>query len=598
MADINFESIKTKILPYFIKVYGEEYRNVIVSRMDKIEPIFYYKVEDLKNKMNLEKSAKRVELTMKFLENNNINIPNDLKKGMLDNRSTYELSNIPEAIKLLKICFDGNSYNDSIYGKISDIYLKPTDDRNIIAKSIYALKRFDINISKENYNTWVNTKEAEELSTYIEKLMNTIEPLDAEYKEFVNSYDDIEKIIENSNNIESELKQKYTIEYLKSLDKYMNEKDKKMFKEYLSSSNNDWYSFKNDIDIFKITGDIFLGNGIIDAFSEDADNKLNNPETSNFVCQSILDDRIKYYTLMGMYKNDMSKEEFLNSDSAKIHRPRKELVNDIISKRIDFRKKYESEILESTSSYKENMSKINDLNLETDASFTLDNMKNGTICINPNVKINNGTIEPSALLFFSPSAALPQYVDVQFIHEVNHAIELSLLDYNTTDRKATYKCGFEDISDYGTERPNVEFSETINQLIAMEVTELMHQDNVYLFNDSKTAKIHGGTSYERQNVLVNNFWKLFKKDIMKSRMDNNLDSLYAVVGKENFEKLNCLINEYKQMPYYQMMNDVVNNKNTEFSQKHATILANVNTITNKMAEYSNYDKTSSTVMGM
>ncbi|MFV0250376.1 MAG: hypothetical protein ACK5HP_05035 [Bacilli bacterium] len=105
----------------------------------------------------------------------------------------------------------------------------------------------------------------------------------------------------------------------------------------------------------------------------------------------------------------------------------------------------------------------------------------------------------------------------------------------------------------------------------MEITEAMHKYGLYLFDNPNTSKVRGGTSYEQQRRFIEGFWKKFRKDIINARVNNNLDSLFNLVGKENFDKLNGIINAYSSSPYYKMMDDVINNRSTDLTDKRTSL---------------------------
>ena len=71
----------------------------------------------------------------------------------------------------------------------------------------------------------------------------------------------------------------------------------------------------------------------------------------------------------------------------------------------------------------------------------------------------------------------------------------------------------------------------------------MHQEGNYILNTKEDAKIANGTTYELMKFLVIDFYDEYKKWIIASRKDGNMDILFEQVGKENFDKLNQLINE-------------------------------------------------------
>jgi len=171
------------------------------------------------------------------------------------------------------------------------------------------------------------------------------------------------------------------------------------------------------------------------------------------------------------------------------------------------------------------------------------------------------------------------------IHEINHAMELSLISYE--DDSPVYKCGFETLTDDDDEmRPYEQTSEVVNQLIAMEIATKMHESGVYLFNTPENAKIKGGTSYEQQRIFIEKFWITFKKTIMKSRVLNNLNELFEIVGKENFDRINSIVTKYRKLPYYQMMDDIINKRTTSLTIRRQELFNEANKICDEMLLYS------------
>ncbi len=574
-------------LPYFIQIYGEEFKDIIVAGLNRIEPIVYSTVQSKKYAMYNMQAAKRVELTIRFLEYNNIYLSDEVKTKMIKSNKTDEIEELPDAEKLLRACFGSPEYREVTYNGIKTIPREPTDNEYIIEKSVGILKNLGIYISAEKFNEWILTDEAKEVFARIEKLSEYIDILDIEFREFDKQFDDLKPLIEKSDEIERKTNEKYMVEFLKSIEKYTSEYDKKLLELYLSSDKKDWYSFQSKIDIFKVVGNSFDENSVIESFSSKADEKMNDPSVSQFSKETIIEDRIKYYRLIGLYKDQMPKEEFLLTEEARVNIPKQEFMDEITAKKKYFKELAEKETVEITSSYKDNLEQINNLDLETNVGFTIDKIIKGTMYIDPNTRTVNGYPELVTLLFFSPEGCLQEYIDVTLIHELNHAIELSLVDY--TNGKSLYKCGFEFLCTEEDEvRDYVEFSEVMNQVIAMEVTEAMHRDGVYLFDNPNTSKIQGGTSYEQQRNFIRVFWEKFRKDIIRARVSNNLNSLYHVVGKENFDKLNKIINEYSTLPYFEMMDDVVNNRVTELTKKRMNLLNDTMDTCERMIEHAKW----------
>ena len=61
----------------------------------------------------------------------------------------------------------------------------------------------------------------------------------------------------------------------------------------------------------------------------------------------------------------------------------------------------------------------------------------------------------------------------------------------------------------------------------------------------------------------------------------------CAVGRENFEELNNIINEYKALPYYNLMDDLMNNRTTNLTMKNDALMKRTISVQNKMMEHSN-----------
>lgn len=583
--NIDFEQIKLAVLPYFIQIYGEEYKDIIVDRLNKIEPIFYSDLDSNAHVMHNMQSQKRAELTIKFLEDNGIYLSEELKEKAITTGNTYGIKNNVEAKKLLDICFSRVGYDDYPDLKIKKVKQVPLDNEYLIRTNVEFFEKLGCNVNEQNYNDWILSDEATKIFEKIKDLLLKINKLDAEYHEFDRQFADFKKTLDRGIEIKRSLEEKYMLEFLGTIKQHMNKHDIELLENYLNSSEKDYYSFKRNMSILKIVGDSLYDDSILNAFSSKSDEKLSDPEIPNYMKQSINSDRIKYYKEMNMYNGEIKEEEFLKSNVALFKRMPQNLADEILAKKENYRNLCEEKYVEETSSYKENMEDIQKMGFETESSFNAEIIKNGIKCINPNVRIVNGKPESVALLLFSVQNCPYEYIDVTLIHEINHAIELSLVDYSNDN--VICKTGFEYLSECHSKRFYTQFSEIINQIIAMEVTEAMHKDGVYLFDNPKTSKIKGATSYENQIQFVQGFWEHFRKDIMYARINNNMDSLFATIGRENFEELNNIINENVLLPRGILMNDLINNRTTELTMKYDALMKRAITVQNKMIEYSN-----------
>lgn len=145
--------------------------------------------------------------------------------------------------------------------------------------------------------------------------------------------------------------------------------------------------------------------------------------------------------------------------------------------------------------------------------------------------------------------------------------------------------------DERTEKRNYElFNEIINELIAQEISTIISDAGIYIFNTKEDKKITGGTSYENTRFLVKNFYETYKKEILESRKYGNLEIIYNAVGKENFEELNQLFYEYNEhfnigLGMLKVYEDLENNVETELTKKFKDLVARRNNILAKMEEH-------------
>ena len=172
--NIDFKQLKEKILPYFIEVYGEEFRDIIVARMNQIEPIFYSTVDSKKTDMYTKQSAKRIELTFRFLEHSGIQLSQEAKDKVIKSRSAFILSEIPEAKSVLQACFGSYEYIEAPIGGINAISRvgEVPNQKYVIEQSVEALKKLGIVVSVETYDEWILTDEAKLVFAKIDELKN------------------------------------------------------------------------------------------------------------------------------------------------------------------------------------------------------------------------------------------------------------------------------------------------------------------------------------------------------------------------------------------------------------------------------------------
>lgn len=134
-------------------------------------------------------------------------------------------------------------------------------------------------------------------------------------------------------------------------------------------------------------------------------------------------------------------------------------------------------------------------------------------------------------------------VDETLIHELNHVLEMNVISKNEKD-EYTYACGWQ----HGLRSfekcildPQYKMiNEVINELISQDIIQIMRENNGCIF-EPKSENIDYVSAYNIGFIIIKDFFEKYKESIIQSRLNNDLNIIYDVVGKENFEELNELL---------------------------------------------------------
>lgn len=132
-------------------------------------------------------------------------------------------------------------------------------------------------------------------------------------------------------------------------------------------------------------------------------------------------------------------------------------------------------------------------------------------------------------------------MDSDIIHELNHAYEYFVYYVNNKF-----------VSGGGWDIDNAEMisgfrkyeliSEYVNQRIAVDITNIMHNNGDFIYSLEEPPK--DSSLYMYLDFLLCDFYDSFKDIIIESRSKNNGNYLFDMIGKDNFDRLNDLVNEF------------------------------------------------------
>lgn len=537
-------------------------------------------------------------LSVKFLRNIGMDISKETEDEVYK-RGTFALSE--EHKEVLKQYFGTSNFID--YGKIFSFDDKLINSENDYANRMHKsnrceiLKAMGLEISPENYDEVIQTKQGQECLNRVMDIYKVASECKNEYNQFNEDNKDYIEYLEKVKKYEQELKYKYMTEYATQILPYCDKELGAKIEEALAKNYTSDYRFTQEVD----KDGIYIaryGEPLILAFSEDAEEKL---AKDNFDSHLVKSDRVKYFKAKGLDLGN-NYEDYENSEDAKKLLPDKELVETLYTIKKECDKEMDMEFFLNTGNYEACKRNILAQGIKIQDNFCKEFVENGVTCIVPNVRQDaDGNYSLFNIVHLPLVKILPEYKDVQIIHELLHTVESSMKQLSKDE--IYFKFGFDEVvepicknedelivddrqGDPNEQKRRYElFSENIHQELAIEVTRRLHEKGIYLYGDQKLAKETGSTSYERYNVVTKNFQQEYREEMIDGMMLPNRDGITELVGKENFERLNATVSEYAELPFYKMMDDVLSKRDTDLTRKRIELANRGKKIVVDMKEY-------------
>lgn len=289
-------------------------------------------------------------------------------------------------------------------------------------------------------------------------------------------------------------------------------------------------------------------------FDENNEKILNDPTSDDWKKESILSDRCyfmrKFFPVLEGMEEPTYKDYLANSETREFISKTIEICSRISRRKIELYNEMVNEQIENLDDYRECRRIVDEMNFVDKGDPLGPFVYTGPIsCYSDNfVKTENGyALRPMILL----NSGTPE-LDETLIHELNHAYETFILGVDETGclsicgwdyTKTVFQSRKDKIGEryQGISRGYELMNEYINDRIAQEITDKMHSKGNIIFCNTKNKS---SSSYLIVKFLLEDFFQEFKEVIIKSRSNNNIQYIYDTVGKENFEELNNLINEF------------------------------------------------------
>ncbi len=280
-------------------------------------------------------------------------------------------------------------------------------------------------------------------------------------------------------------------------------------------------------EIKQMIGDFDGNEGLIDSFSTEANEKLQDKNASKWQKKQILQNRKKYLEL---FEKDMGN---LDLDDMKKVLPEPLEADKFLLYKQEYEFSAKTNIYSQIPIHQKNLEIIKN-NFpdfaEEDYIEMVSNENNLGSCMAELTNKNNQYFK-HGLIVISKGENL-ENLDDTLIHELNHWLEINIdipLDENAKFYSGT--SGWvtiggqiidedfeENLENQETEEdPYVLLDENINDQIARAITKKMHDKGTYIFSHKDHVNLSKNSYYQNYDFLTKDFFDEFKEEIIKSR---------------------------------------------------------------------------------
>lgn len=583
------EEIKKAISLYieaFVKFYGEERRQEIEEKFNNLLCIGYQTPDAIKSGLRTLEEQKTKELMEPIFEDIELPLNSIIGTLTLSSKNHMPINYLYELMDSYRMGAEGRKkqfytnafeilnnrlnmtqeeFEELITTKqlperyqnksavVKDYIMNVIDDSKIendykrqfsLAKSL--LETIIPGINENNFEELLN-------NDIIEKLMNVRDKIEEANEKYLTELKPLQDEVKDIESLQRNLKDKLYREFLKENISLFPENLKEKIEKYL----NDETSLLA-YDIRKIVGLSLESDGYLNAFSDDADNILSDSNSSSWKINSIKKERINYFKTMGLDLGD-DYDNYMRSEEARKLIPTKESIKKIIESKNSYLNKYNNIFYTSLERHKHLLSEIAEIGfMDKDDPINAMTYVEGVSYISSNFIRTEGGYISYPILCINFSNFNTSYLDHTIVHELNHVFESSMglvgeheyefiCGWDVTTENLNIISGQEvNTLESRANRPYELFNEIINELIAQEISKIMHEENIYIFDEEDNSTYKYTTNYDYTKFLVQDFFDEFRDAIIESRSNGNIEVIFNEVGKENFDALNELFHIYNE----------------------------------------------------
>ncbi len=450
-------------------------------------------------------------------------------------------------------------------------------------------------IDSDSTITMENIEETIHSLTEVNELLEHYRKSEQEYKKFREKYSKYYNMVEYNKKLKQELSEKYYKDFLIEIFDEIPEQYRAGLNKYLESNNKGYL----DYTLRQLVGMDIDSVGLFEYFTDEMNDKMNDDNTDEWEKDSIRRNRIEYFKSIGFNLGD-DYEEYLNNSNIW---PSKDTITKIMQikkeKQNGFYIYYYNNMLPQKDRVEEERSKgFLEIDEKDSAQHYMHDKGRGITCICPNIIKEGNEYKIAAEVIVNFDSVKEKVLDHYIVHELNHLYELGLVKVNS--EMCEFVCGWEYIcanrknSDKSInlnkpKRPYELFNEIINEKIAKCISEIMVERGIEIFGKAIEESYKYVTDYDATGYLVDEFFETYKKEILASRKNNNLQIILDAVGKENFDALNQLFQihyeNFRGLSYYALKKVLDNNREPEKTKIFIQLKQKRDEILSKMKEH-------------
>lgn len=571
------------IIDAYSSVYGEEYHDIISSKIKKAIIIQFYDIDGYEDYLSYIKRCKRRELALIFFNKIGFNFENISITKPFDNDVAYLMDMF---LGTDYTCFDPSL--DKYFSPICAF--NPQNNKNsekILENKIklinFLLRDKNLLITQDNYVFFTKTPEYYKVLKKINFYYHIYLSLLTQYQEFeakLKSYEDFIDIEKNK------------------LKENINLKKNELFNDIFPLINDDVKFILKELPILE-QQNIILGNRELELktpfeyFSKECMNSLYSNETSLDEKYWIIFFQSTYLKNLGikfgdensiLVDNNDDVIKYLNlieSNEIKPYIPSEEIITIMQTLRLEKYQKAVFEYITNRSDFIFNYQHFID-NI-SNKNLLFHQILSDDICIleNGSRNIKNDFV---SIMFFTFKRNYGGKLMHCFIHELGHIIDQT--ECGCGFETNTFMCNSSDKNKYNpSHRKYEKFNEALTDIYTLEVLDILHKQGIYIIED-KNITCENTSSFNTSIYVKELLYPLlrdYRYYISKSKIYANPDYLIEVIGLKNYEDLVNIVNKVDSL----VDCGLITKNDIELEQEYAIQLEKLNEVYANISNYHN-----------